>query len=299
MIPTTPSGTRTLRMRRPFGRVHSARVSPMGSSSAATSRTPCAISLIRGASQQQAVAHGAFEAGSFPHLRGSPRESFAHELQAHLRSPAATRSSRSVESSASCAAAARARSSFSCVEAELATVAVISCVLACPILPRRKIRSYFALHAQRDPLGMPAIHDGHMNSAFACQLGGAQFGNHASASQRALAVALRFKRRSQFAHHALQPGFLASVGNQQAIDIGQQQQPVGFYGGGEQRTQFVVVAESAFQFADADAVILIDDRHHAEREQFGERILQVAVAHRRGEVVARKQQLRDHFLAEK
>ena len=27
MIPTTPSGTRTLRMRRPFGRVHSARVS--------------------------------------------------------------------------------------------------------------------------------------------------------------------------------------------------------------------------------------------------------------------------------
>src|SRR5580700_12228854 len=56
--------------------------------------------------------------------------------------------------------------------------------------PWRKIRSDLALHAQCDPLRMAAIHDGHVHAAFARQFGGAQFGNHASASQRAFAVAL-------------------------------------------------------------------------------------------------------------
>ena len=97
---------------------------------------------------------------------------------------------------------------------------------------------------------------------------------------------------------ALQARLLAAIGNQESVNIGQQQQPVGFDGRGQQRTQFVVVAEGAFQFAYRDAVVFIDDRHHAQREQFCQCVLQIAIAHGRGEVVAREQQLRDDFLAE-
>src|SRR5579871_3864973 len=47
MIRTTPIGTRTLRMRIPFGRVHSLIVVPTGSGNSATSRMPHAISEMR------------------------------------------------------------------------------------------------------------------------------------------------------------------------------------------------------------------------------------------------------------
>ena len=47
MIPTTPSGTRFFPIRSPFGLVFMPSTSPIGSSSAAISRKPSAISSIR------------------------------------------------------------------------------------------------------------------------------------------------------------------------------------------------------------------------------------------------------------
>ncbi len=47
MMPMTPIGTRTLRMWRPLGRVHSLSSSPTGSGSTATSRTASAIAARR------------------------------------------------------------------------------------------------------------------------------------------------------------------------------------------------------------------------------------------------------------
>src|SRR5579875_89163 len=50
MTPTTPSGTRTRSTRRPFGRTHPSSTSPTGSPSAATHRSPSAISSMRASS---------------------------------------------------------------------------------------------------------------------------------------------------------------------------------------------------------------------------------------------------------
>ena len=47
MMPMTPIGTRTLRIKRPFGLVHSLMTSPTGSGSSATWRSPRAISATR------------------------------------------------------------------------------------------------------------------------------------------------------------------------------------------------------------------------------------------------------------
>ena len=47
MMPTTPSGTRTCRSRRPFGSVEPRTTSPTGSGSATTSLTSAAIDAIR------------------------------------------------------------------------------------------------------------------------------------------------------------------------------------------------------------------------------------------------------------
>ena len=47
MIPMTPIGTRTLRMTRPFGRVHSSMTLPMGSGRSATWSRPSAMPAMR------------------------------------------------------------------------------------------------------------------------------------------------------------------------------------------------------------------------------------------------------------
>ena len=60
--------------------------------SAATSRTPRAMSLIRCRSQQQAVAHRAFEAGSLDVLRLARENASFAALRSHLQSPAAEHS---------------------------------------------------------------------------------------------------------------------------------------------------------------------------------------------------------------
>src|ERR1035437_9291371 len=268
MIPTTPSGTRTLRMRRPFDFVHSAKVSPMGSGRAATSRTPLAMSLTRdGVSRRRSRM-----APSRPEFCTSSRFA-ARMLFVFVSIAWAIASSSaffsSVESKASLADAARARSSFSWVAAAVVRVGGQGLVLrgfffggkqgqpgrrgagpqqlflgrsgggesgghgSClPVFLWREISSDFAFHAQRDRLGMPPIHDGDVDSALARQFGGAQFGNHAAASLRTLAVALRLERGSELANHPLQARLLAAVGNQESIDVGQQQQPVGFDGRG-------------------------------------------------------------------
>ena len=103
---------------------------------------------------------------------------------------------------------------------------------------------------------------------------------------------------SELAYGAQQRGLLA-VGNIEAVHIGEQNQPVGLDRGGQQRAQFIVVAESAHQFANRNAIIFIHHRNHAELEQLVQRILQIAVADGRSKVVAREQQLGHNFLPEK
>ena len=64
MMPTTPSGTRTWRMRRPFGRTQPSVISPTGSASAATVAQPAGHAFEAGRRQAQAVDHGRRDAGA-------------------------------------------------------------------------------------------------------------------------------------------------------------------------------------------------------------------------------------------
>src|SRR5215470_10477743 len=66
---------------------------------------------------------------------------------------------------------------------------------------------------------MPSIHDGHVNSSFAGQFGRSKLGDHSAAAERALTVALSLQRRGQLPNDALQPWFLASIGNKESVDI--------------------------------------------------------------------------------
>jgi len=147
-------------------------------------------------------------------------------------------------------------------------------------------------------LPMAAVDNGDLDSILAGQLGGAEFGNHSPAAQRTFPVTLGFKLRRKFANHALQPRFSAAVGNHEAVDIGEQKQPVGLNRGGEQGTQFIIVSEPAFQLAYRDAVVLVDDRDNTQLQQLRERILQIAIAQGRGKVVAGEQKLGNDFFAE-
>src|SRR5207248_2642874 len=56
MMATTPSGTRTREIRRPFGRTQPSTTSPTGSASAATLRSPPAIASIRADREASAAA---------------------------------------------------------------------------------------------------------------------------------------------------------------------------------------------------------------------------------------------------
>src|ERR1700686_1100658 len=279
MIPMTPSGTRTFRMRSPFDFVHSARVSPMGSGRAATSRTPRAMSSMRDAvnSRRSRIAPSSPEFSTSSRLASRMLFSFASIALAIASSNAFFSS---VDSNASLRDAARARSNLSCVERAVVRVAAIRSLF---ILVRRKIRADLAFQAQCDRPRMPPVHNSDVDSALARQFSGAQFGNHAAATQRTLAVALGFQRRRQLSYHPLQTRLLAAVGNQESIDIGQQQQPVRFDGPGQQRTQLIIVAERAFQFAHRDTVIFVHDGDDAQREQFGNCVLQITIAYRRRE----------------
>ena len=113
-----------------------------------------------------------------------------------------------------------------------------------------------------------------------------------------LPVAEIFHGRSQLAHGAHELRRFTAVGNVETIDVGEEEQPIGLHGGGEQRTEFVVVAEGAHQFADRDAVIFVDDGNDAQLHQFVQGILQILVAEGRGEVITRQQQLGYDFLSE-
>src|ERR1700733_4645830 len=279
-------------MRRPFDFVHSDKVSPIGSGRAATSRTLPAISLIRdGVSSRRSRI-----APSRPELSRSSR--FASRMFFSFASIASAIDNSNaffsvVDNEASLSDAARARSNFSCVEAAVMGVAAIELL---PDSLRRKIRSKLAFQPQCDRLGMPPIHDRHVNSALAREFGGTQLRNHAAAAQRTLAVALCFERRSKLANHTLQAWLPAAIRKQESVYIGQQQEPVGFHRTRQQRTQFVIVAEGALQLAHRHAVVLVHDGYNSQREQLCQRVLQITIARGRSEVVARKQQLRNDFL---
>ena len=92
---------------------------------------------------------------------------------------------------------------------------------------------------------------------------------------------------------------LSSVGNKEPIHIRKQEQPVGFHCCGQQRAQFVVITESAFEFAHRNAVVLVYDRDDSQAQQLRERVLKIPVANRRGEIVTGKQQLRDDLSCRK
>ncbi len=94
-------------------------------------------------------------------------------------------------------------------------------------------------------------------------------------------------------------GFLRPLGTMKSVHVGEKQQPVGFHGCGKQGAEFVVVAEGALDLPHRHAVVFIHDGDHAQGKEFGERVLQIAIAHGRGEIVTRKQELRHDFLSEK
>src|SRR5216684_2174600 len=267
-MPMTPSGTRTLRIRRPFGRVHSVRTSFIGSGSAATSRTASAISLMRLGvrSKRSSIAPDKFDSAmSFALAR---RISSAWvSMASAIRS--SNRFFSSVESCASNADAARARSSFSRVDDAIAATLTI---LGQPLLLcfcfcfRRKISSDLARSGLGDGVGIAAVDNCHADSGVAGHLCGAQFRTHSAAAQLAVAIAQSFHLRSELANSS-QHSRTLSIGNIEAIHIGEQQQPIGFDRSCEERAQFVVIAEGAFQFADGNTVILIDDGNNAQAQQ--------------------------------
>jgi len=146
---------------------------------------------------------------------------------------------------------------------------------------------------------MAPIDNGDMDAGFAGQFGGAQLREHASASQRTGTVALRFERGRDVADYAPKVRFFVTVGSHESINIGEEQEPIGVDRGGEQRAEFIVVAEGAFEFADGDTVILVDDGHDTQCEQLRESVLQIAVAYRRCKIVTREQKLGYDLFAKK
>src|SRR6266849_1821080 len=293
MTPTTPSGTRTLRICRPFGLVHSDKASPTGSGRLATSRTPATMAAMRsGLSRRRSRIAPA-----------SPEESrsawFACIILVALPEIASAIATSmeffcALVSCARCTAASRARKSLPRVE-----VGVLRLV-AIRRLPAlwREIGPDLALECPRNSLGMASIGDSDAGTSFAGHLGCAQLGAHASRSQFALALAQGFHVRCELAHCAQQARTL-SIGDEEAVHIGKQKQPVGLDRLGQQGAELIVVSEGSYQFAHRNAVVLVYHRHHAEIQQLVQGILQVAITDRRREVIAREQELRYHFLAEK
>src|SRR5579871_1304069 len=112
---------------------------------------------------------------------------------------------------------------------------------------RRKVGADPARNSHRDRLRMAAVDDGDMDPAFAGEFCGAEFRNHTTTAEFALAAALSFQRWSQFADHSLQARLFAAVRNEESVDVGEEQQPICLYCSGEQGTEFVVIAECAFK----------------------------------------------------
>src|SRR6185369_9127900 len=237
MTPTTPRGTRTLRIRKPLGRLHSAMVSPTGSGRLATSRTPDTMAAMRSGvrSSRSRIAPV------------SPEESrsawLASVIFAALVAMASAIATNRAFLSAvvSCAirvAALCARSSLSRVEQGVRRLVAIGRLS----FLRRKISSNLAFEGPRNGVGMAPVGNGDAGAGFAGQLGGAQLGAHAARAQLALAVAHGFHGRGQLADRTQQARAFA-IGKVEAIDVSEQKQPVGLDRGGQQGAQFIVVAE--------------------------------------------------------
>src|SRR5882762_7342189 len=122
-----------------------------------------------------------------------------------------------VESSATRAAAARARSSRSRVESpELSAVAI-----SAPDSLRRKIGSDPTLDGSLNGVRMTPIHDRHMDPRRTRRLGRPQLGAHPPGPQLALAVAEVFHRGRKRAHDAQKLWSLATIRHVETIHVGQ------------------------------------------------------------------------------
>src|SRR5690606_35806774 len=138
MIPTTPRGTRTWLISRPFGRRQARTVSPTGSGSSATSRTPAAIPWIRSRVSARRSKRAALTpfcrafSRSFP-LAAMISSAFASSSAAIARSAASFRSvaSRARRLAAALASLALRRTSLSgsCAGGAPAGARSIGCVL--------------------------------------------------------------------------------------------------------------------------------------------------------------------------
>src|SRR5579871_1172408 len=227
MIPMTPSGTRSLRMCKPLGRVHSASVSPTGSARPTTSLTAPTMSFTRaGVSRRRSRI-----APSRPELSTSAR--FAARISFSRVSMASAIEVKSaffapVVSAANFADAPRARSNFSWVEAAVVAMPGInsSNFTALGLARGREVGPDLSLQPQSNGPRMSSIHDGDVNPRFTGEFGGTKLGKHTAPAEWAFPLTQTLQLGGNFADHALQPRFPAPVGDEKAIYIGQQQQPV-------------------------------------------------------------------------
>src|SRR5437763_22313 len=198
-----------------------------------------------------------------------------------------------VESCASNTDAARARSNFSRVEIAMVAVPDMSSSLALGW----EVSTNFSRNCLCDSLRIASIHDSDPDAGITGHFCCSQLRAHASTSELAVTTAHRFHCEGQLAYGPNQLRALP-IWSVEAINVGEQQQPVCIDRSGEECTQFVVVAECAFQFPHRYTVVFVCNRHHAQTQQLIERVLQVLVTRRGGEIIARKQQLGDNLFPE-
>ena len=170
--------------------------------------------------QQQAVAHRAFQAGVLDVFAVRRREYFSRLPRSHRQSRAGEHSSRRSRAGPASPMPRGRAAVFPASKAEMQALAINATLCGW------KISSDLARHTRGNRLGMPAVHDGHMNSRLAGEFCGTQLGKHPAAPKRTLAIALRFQCGRQFPDHSLQSGLFAPIGNQESVDIGKQQQPI-------------------------------------------------------------------------
>ncbi|TWH30681.1 sugar phosphate permease [Isoptericola variabilis J7] len=134
-------------------------------------------------------------------------------------------------------------------------------------------------------------HDGHARAGRDAHR--LELGDHAARADRAAARGdLDAGDLGEVRHRGDAPGARARRrGVVQPVDVGEQHHGVGAHEVGHERGEAVVVAEA--QLVRGDGVVLVDDRHDAEREQLVERALRVAVPHPAHGVLGGEQHLPD------
>mmetsp|Transcript_1353 Transcript_1353/g.3479 ORF Transcript_1353/g.3479 Transcript_1353/m.3479 type:complete len:437 (-) Transcript_1353:114-1424(-) len=157
-----------------------------------------------------------------------------------------------------------------------------------------------ALQHRGDRVRLLRVHDGRRDARRARQLRRAELGRHPAGAPLGAAALRRAQHREDVVHHVDRrrrrlPRLWrrGGVGGVERVDVCREEEVVGADERGDERRERVVVAEA--QLVHRDRVVLVDDRHDAEREEAVERRLRVEVSAAAAEAVGGEEDLRDRL----